>query len=145
MNLVEDVTNPQKKRVKLNPIQAALASSKATVMSLLHTVISKMSRVICNQRQLGANQKLIAARISTLENPLELESISDSTADYPDEEFTNQLQEDRAAQEGQDDEEDSADGHGSEESVGDHSDGGDDNDEEIRVEPEGSEYAEGDD
>lgn len=36
MNLVEKVTDPQKKRANLNPAKVALASTKAILMSLIH-------------------------------------------------------------------------------------------------------------
>lgn len=46
MNLVEDASNPKKKGVKLNTTKATLASTKATMMSLMYTVIKKLSRVV---------------------------------------------------------------------------------------------------
>lgn len=137
---MENVTNPKKKGVKLNPAKAALASTKVTLMFLMYTVLKKFSRVVWNQKRNTVNLKLVAARVSTPNNPLVLELASDSTTDYPDEEFTDAIDEDSAIQ-GEDDE------GGGDESVGDYRVGDQDDEEEDveRVEPEGSEYAEGDD
>lgn len=141
MKLVNDASNPKKKGVKLNPTKAALASTKATLMSLMYTIIRKLSRVVRNQRRNTANLKLVATRVSTPKNPLVLESVSDSTVDYPDEEFTDASDEDRAEQGGSDEE-------GRDESVGDHvvGDQGDDGEEEVeRFKLKDLEYEEGDD
>lgn len=89
MNLMENVINPKKKGVKLNPAKVALALTKVTLMSLMYTVLRKLSKVVCNQKRNNANLKLVAARISTPEDPLVLESTNDNMIDYPDEEFTD--------------------------------------------------------
>lgn len=112
MNLVENVTDSKKKGVKLNPTKATLASTKATLMSLMYTVLRKLSRVVCNQKRNNANLKLVAARIITPENPLVLESASDNMTNYPNEEFTDVIDEDDTTQ-GEDDE------GGDDESIGD--------------------------
>lgn len=49
--------------------------------------------------------KLVTARVSTLKNPLVLESSNDNTYDYLDKEFTDATNEDDAAQERGDEEE----------------------------------------
>lgn len=141
MHLIEDVTDLKKKGVELNLAKATLASTKATMIPLLYTVLRKLVRVVRNQKRNNDNLKLVATRVSTLEDPLVLESASDSMADYPLEEFTEESEEDGTVQaEGGED--------GDEESVGDHEEG--DHDDAVegyvkRVEPEGSEYQEGDD
>lgn len=82
----------------------------------------------------------MVARVSTPEDSLVLESASDNTSDYSPEDFTEETEEDGAAQ-GMGDEE------GDDESIGDHREGDPADDVEghaERVEPEGSEYREGD-
>lgn len=144
MNLIKVMSNPQKNGLKLHPAKVATVSTKATMMSLLYTVISKLSRVIRNQKHNSSNLKQVAARVSTPENPLVMESASDSTADYPDEEFTNETDGERATLDGREGQEDHPiDGNGFKESVGDHGDGGHGREDE-RQEPDGLKYEEGD-
>lgn len=82
------------------------------------------------------NLKLVVGRVSTLDNPLVLESASDSKTDYLKEEFTDALDEDNAKQGGNDEDrgDESAGDHG----VGDQEDY--DEEEVERVELEGLEY-----
>lgn len=96
MNLVEKVIDLQKKGVKLNPAKVVLTSTKGIMMSLLYMVLRKLGRVARNQKRNNTNLKLVAARVSTLEDSLVLESASDSMTDYPIE-FTEESEEDGIA------------------------------------------------
>lgn len=86
-------------------------------MSLLRTLVRKVSKVVWNQKHLTDNQKVIATRVfgQTPKNPLVLQSTSDNTTDYPDEDFTDASDEKGTAQGDSDDEEDEVvDGAGDE-------------------------------
>lgn len=61
MHLVEEVIDPKQKVVKLNPAKASLASTKATMKSLLYTILKKLSRVVSNQKGHNDNLKLVVA------------------------------------------------------------------------------------
>lgn len=136
MKLAEDVTNPKKKGVKLNPLKA----TKSTIMSLQYTVIRKLSQVIRNQKRNSSNLKLVVAWVSSRKKSFMLEFSSDNTADYPNEEFIDVIDEDDIEQAGSDEEE-------GDKFVGDHGVGDpeDDEEEDERVDPKGFEYEEGDD
>lgn len=97
MHLVEKVTDLKQKGAKLNLTKAALASTKATMMSLLYTILKKLSRVVHNQKRYSDYLKLVAARVSTPEDSSVLESASDNTSNYPSEEFEDAADEDGAA------------------------------------------------
>lgn len=97
MHLVEDVVDLKKKGVKLNPTKATLAFTKATMMSLLYMVLRNLTGVVRNQKCNIDNIKLMAARISILEDPLVLELASDSMTNYPSKEFEDVTDEEGAS------------------------------------------------